>query len=330
MLIGVLITNLTIAQKRVALNSNGATTIYSGSQPYIDAYNDAVDGDTIYLPGGQLSAPNSINKKLHIYGAGLRSDSSSVTEKTQVGFLTLQAGADGSHIEGIQFNGNVSFVGNTKIDSVVFRRNRVTGNFTIAGGNNDCQGIRIAENVIEGTTNLENTNQVEITNNILRFLRNVENGYIANNIMINTGNSTARMLMSVNQSLIENNYIANMYQAWRLIDNCSNNSFKNNVFNYDATSDASNSWENNFIPVQPIDIFVNYVWPFSESANFNLIDPASYQGTTGNEIGLYGGFYPAKQGFIPENPHYQFKNISSQTNTNGELEVEITIEAQNE
>lgn len=329
-LLGVMVANLTFAQKRVALNSFGTTTIYSGSQPYVDAYNDAVDGDTLYLPGGQLTSPAAYDKRLTIYGAGLRADTSIVTEKTQISGFTLNAGADNFHIEGTQINGNINFATNIKIDSVLLKRIRVSGDINVSGTNQECDGFKLKESVVQGTVILTNANSPEITNNLIRFVRDIENGYIANNIIVNVQNTSTRILTNIHQSLLENNYIANLYISSSFSANCTNNSFNNNAFNIDPTADSFNSWSGNFVSIAPVDLFVDFSMPFNELANYNLIDPATYQGTTGNEIGIYGGLFPAKEGFMPENPHYQLKNIAPQTNTNGELQIEITIEAQNE
>ncbi len=318
------------AQKRVALHSNGNTTIYSGSQPFTDAYNDAVDGDTLYLPGGQFAGPNSYNKRLVIFGTGFRTDSSQVTGKTTIPSFTLQVGADNFHLEGVEVSGNISFSSNAKIDSVQFRRIKVNGSITIGGTNQDCEGIRIHECVILGTASLSNTSSPEITNSIMRFIANIENGYIANNIITTSGNVTTRLINNINQSLFENNYLANLYTNNYFMQNSSGNSFVNNAINFDPTAGATNNWSNNYTGIAPADLFIDYIYLFDEAANYGLQDPINYPGTTGNEIGLYGGYQPAKAGSIPANPHYQFKNIASQTNQNGELEVEITIEAQNE
>jgi hypothetical protein len=315
-------------QKRVALQSNGITTIYGGASPYIDAYNDAVDGDTLYLPGGELSSPSTYNKSLTIYGAGFRSDTSFVTEKTEISGFTIASGADNFHIEGVQVNGSIGVPTNVKVDSILLKRIRVTGNITLSGTNQNCVGFKIQECVVHGSINLQNTASPEITNTIMSYVSNIENGYIANNIII--ANMFIYVFTNISQSLIENNYLANLYLPGWFLNNCSNNSFVNNAINYDPTADATNSWNGNFLTIAPGDLFIDYIFLFDEAANYNLLNPASFQGTTGNEIGIYGGYFPAKEGFIPENPHYQYKNIASQTNTNGELEVEITIEAQNE
>jgi hypothetical protein len=318
------------AQRKVALQHNGVTTIFSGTQPYVDAVNAAVDGDTIYLPGGQLTSPSAYNKRLTIYGAGLRADTSVVTQKTQISTFSLLAGADNFHLEGVQVNGSITLLNNTKIDSVLLKRIRVTANITVSGTNQDCDGFRIQESIIQGTVNLQNTTSPEITNSILNFVSNLENGYIGNNILMNTSSLSTRILTNVNQCLIENNYIGNLYISSYLLSNCSNNSFVSNAFNTNPTADATNDWINNYLNLAPGSLFIDYSWPFTEAANYNLQNPTSFQGTTGNEIGLYGGLFPAKEGFIPQNPHFQFKNIANQTNTAGELQIEITVEAQNE
>lgn len=318
-----------IAQRKVALQSNGSTTIFSGTQPFIDAFNAAVDGDTLYLPGGLLSAPTSFNKGVTIFGTGLRIDSTLVTERTTLNGISIGAGADKLHLEGIYVNGGITFTANTQIDSVVITRCYMNG-LSISGTSNPCQGIVVKENVVSNTINAQNAASVSITNNIGQFIANVTNGYIANNILYNTSSSSARILNAVSESLIENNYAANGYVASFFMNNSTNNTFMNNAFNFDPTADATNSWIGNFVNTAPGDFFQDFLWPFDETANYNLQNPASFQGTTGNEIGIYGGYFPAKEGQVPQNPHFQFKSIANQTNASGELQIEITVEAQNE
>ncbi|QLH46049.1 MAG: hypothetical protein HWD58_10710 [Bacteroidota bacterium] len=45
--------------------------------------------------------------------------------------------------------------------------------------------------------------------------------------------------------------------------------------------------------------------------------------------GLYGGSTPWKPGMVPGNPHIYFKQISSNTNQNGELPVLIKVRTEN-
>ena len=48
------------AQRVVALHSSSGVTVFSSISPFIDAYNAAQAGDTLYLPGGAFAAPSLI------------------------------------------------------------------------------------------------------------------------------------------------------------------------------------------------------------------------------------------------------------------------------
>lgn len=68
---------------------NGTTYIC----PTIDsAYNKAINGDYIYLPGGNFNLTNPISKSLHIYGAGYNQDSSATTNITTFNSITIKTG----------------------------------------------------------------------------------------------------------------------------------------------------------------------------------------------------------------------------------------------
>jgi hypothetical protein len=319
------------AQRKVALQSNGTTTIFAGPQPFVDAYNTASSGDTIYLPGGTLISPTVYDKSLTIFGTGIRVDSTQATDVTKISYFTLQSGASKFHIEGVYVDGTITFQANQKVDSVLIKRCFIKNDISITGTNTTPSlGVIIQENVILGQINAQYTDYIVINNNIGRFISNVKNGHIYNNIFNSVGNLTQRILTSVSESLIENNRISNEYNAGYIINNCYNNTFNNNVFNSNPTTDGTNTWNNNYINVVSTDLFVNYIWPFSEDADYTILNPALYQGTTGNVVGIYGGYKPSKIGALPINPHIQYKNIAPQTNLNGELQIEIKVAAQNE
>lgn len=317
------------AQRKVALQQNGVTTIFSGTQPFVDAFNAAVNGDTLYLPGGLLTGPSSYNKGVTIFGTGLRIDSTLVTERTVLSSISIGAGADKLHLEGIFVTGSINFTTNTQIDSVTISRCYIE-NLLIPGTTNPCKGIVLKESIVTGSVNGQNTQSISITNNILRFLSNLNGAYIANNILDNTSNIATRTFSAVSESLIENNYAANSYSSSYFMTSSINNTFMNNAFRHNPTTDLTNTWIGSYINILPNTLFVDFTWPYSEAANYNLQDPTSFQGTTGNEIGLYGGLFPAKEGFVPQNPHFQFKSIPNQTNSAGELQIEIKVAAQNE
>lgn len=68
----------------------------------------AQNGDLIYLPGGNFVLNAPINKPVHIYGTGWRSDSAAVTGSTRIfPGVTLNAGASGGSINGVYVQGSI-------------------------------------------------------------------------------------------------------------------------------------------------------------------------------------------------------------------------------
>lgn len=338
----VLNTFILSAQKKVALHSNGTASFFMGVTPYNDAYTAAVDGDTIYLPGGTFASPGIINKRLVIYGIGHHPDSSAVMGETIItGNTSLQAGATKSHFEGLKFsNGWFQYFG--IVDSVVVKRCYLT---SINFSNYASVGTQIIENVILGTINGSGSVNTVIANNIIKYAGNnvvnkfANQAWLRNNIIVGTGSYssfTHRFIFSeITDCLIDNNIIFNEGSgASFMINNfisttVANNTFKNNVFN--GTPELSlNTWDNNYFTITSTNFFTNYTsLVFNYTEDFHLVSPTNYLGTTGNEVGIYGGYTPAKVGMIPVNPHFQSKNIALETDTNGDLNIQIEVGAQN-
>src|SRR5687767_5147893 len=100
------------AQKLIALDHNGTSTFHM----YLDsAMYYAQNGDWIYLPGGTASFSNgvtifTVDKAVNLVGIGYHPDSSVTLGRTQVALTTeIINTASGGSIEGIWFNGIVSF-----------------------------------------------------------------------------------------------------------------------------------------------------------------------------------------------------------------------------
>jgi len=53
-----------------------------------------------------------------------------------------------------------------------------------------------------------------------------------------------------------------------------------------------------------------------------------YLGTDGTQVGIYGGSQPFKEKGTPSNPQVTKKNIGTQTDADGNLQINMTIEAQ--
>lgn len=331
---------MAFSQKKVMLHSNGVATPFGGSQPFIDAYNAAIDGDTIYLHGGQLISPTGIDKKLTIFGSGHHPDFVPVTGQTIIpNSLSIFSNSAGSHLEGLFINGGITFFG--KVDSVTIKRCRVNGISLNGIAGDESDGIVITENIISGGLNGQLTKNLVVKNNIIKnfshsiLINLANNAWFSNNIIMGRGYSTTTsslfILNNITECYFENNIFYNLSGSSSLyFSNVVNNTFVNNVFGTSEPSSA-NIWINNYWNTQAPDILVNFLGnSFSYDEDYNLINPLDFPGTTGNEVGIYGGLNPAKPGAIPTNPHFLIKNVATQTNTNGELEIEISVEAQNE
>jgi len=317
------------AQQRVVLQSEGDITTFATANSFRDAYDAASDGDTIYLPGIEFSSPSPFDKRLVVFGAGHHPDATEATGQTIVNGLSLGSGAAGSHFEGFRVNGNVNFASNTRIDDLTLKRLRITGYISITGTDpeNISENITIQECVL-GNINCQNTKNLKIFNSFLngRVENLSNNGWVTNSVIISSfGN-----FQNVYQSSIENNIVitTSTHSAYQGVRNSSGNNFSNNVFSKDPTALEDNTWVNNHVDVDPEDLFVNYSRPFSYDADYNLVNPGAYQGTTGNEVGLYGGLSPAKPTAIPVVPHINEHTIATSVNEQGEIEVSISVEAQ--
>lgn len=315
------------AQYRVALHHVGTTTIFSGNQPFIDAYEASSNGDTIYLSGAQFSVPSLIDKKLVIIGAGIHPDSTTATTKTIVnGNLYLGPNADKSHIEGLYVNGIIQFAYNEQIDSVVIRRNYTSG-ISIDGTNsaNYSDGVIIKENFVSDVISVQHCKNVKIYNNVARYFASLHsNAWVANNhtFYIGYGNT----IVNATETLFENNTFE-MGWGFSNVVNCS---FIKNAFSNDPTADATNSYLGNFVNQGYTSLFVNFQIASNYAiADYHLQNPTSFIGTTGDVIGLYGGYAPSKAGAVPFNPHIVNKTIAPQTDVNGNLNINITVGAQN-
>lgn len=320
------------AQQKVALQSNGVTTIFGGANPFTDAYNAAASGDTLYLPGGNLPFPATIDKGLVIIGAGHYPDSTAATDKTLLtGNLTISQNADKLHLEGFELSGTLNFSNNQKVDSVVIKRCKIgaityTGNRTSA-----CEFNEILECVITGGIVLSNAKNSIINNSIVEGqVFNGLNMGISNNLFLY--NESAALyyyvtLDNVDASMISNNIFFRMHP--NLIHRDSEtNTFTKNIF-VGIPTEGLNTFTDNYNSVSFTNLFVNQSGTiFDYAQDYHMVNPALYLGTNGTQVGIYGGFYPYKAGAVPINPHFQLKNIATQTDSNGDLNIQIKVQSQ--
>lgn len=326
------------AQAPVALHHNGTSTMFATSSGLTDAYNNSVDGDTIYLPGG-FFAGITIDKKLTLIGAGFHPDSTLATYATQInGNLNLGPNADTTHIEGLHITGSINITAtNNKIDKLKIKRNLIDGQININGDRaTPSMHIEISGNIVRGHLDLSNTLNAVITNNILQSrLHYVYQGMIRNNVF--TSNPFIgypiyqyNNIYDCDYSSIENNVFVHA-DATLGFSYCDNSTINKNVFATNNIDYSNNFPLGNYIGIGSANILVN--WTSSSylfTDNYHLQNPTTHLGTDGLEVGIYGGLKPWKEGIVPLNPHIGSKNIATQTNTNGELPIQIRVNAQND
>lgn len=326
------------AQAPVVLQHNGASTLFQKSSGFTDAYNAAVHGDTIYLPGGFFDGL-TINKKIAIIGAGHHPDSTSATYATQInGSLTLGPDADSGHIEGLHITGHINIAtAGIKTDRVRIRRNMVDGNVSLDGDRaTPSMHVEISGNVIRSSVDLSNTLNVMLCNNVFQGrVHYVFQGSITNNVFAN------------NPYLPPVGYYNNVYDCdYTKIENnifihpngpigfsyCDNSIINNNLFAMLLSNVyyTNNLPTGNYTGIATASVFVNWTsGSFLYTDNYHLQSPVTYLGIDGTQVGIYGGLRPWKEGSLPMIPHIQSKIISANTDAEGKIQVQVKVSAQN-
>lgn len=310
------LSNAQVAPIMVCNASGNTCSPYSNIDSAIVAANP---GDYIYVPGGVFVINTTIDKEIHMIGAGHVLDSSLVTNTTTInGNIYLANGASNSSLEGLYITGAVTGSTSPNLTNLHFNyinasylsmrmdTSYIHGSILRAGG--------YADNYFyEGS-------EIHISNSYLNNLSNINSSYVENCISLYYTNA-------VNLTLFKNN-IFYIYPNSPYAQSGSNNSLLNNLYvlscPYYCISVINSS---NNQQVAATDLFSNGFDP----ANMHLI-PGSIgltAGTDSSQVGVYGGLFPYKDGAIPSNPHIFQKNISASTDANGMLPVQIKVRAEN-
>jgi len=315
-----------MAQKAVLLKkANGQQQAFYGNQPFIDAYTAASNEDTIYLPGGTFTT-SDIDKRLAIYGAGHYPDSTMATGKTILAnALNIGSNADSLLLEGMQFNSTVTL--SADVNHLVLKRNIFEGLLNFASAPY-CSNPRVEANIFRSVI----------------YLTYAANALFVNNIFEGTVSSAK------NGDLFRNNIFITVSYP---ISGCTYAVFENNIFKYNGNGsffpNAGNSYNtlsynvftltpdwglnpnnNNYINADPLTLMVNQTGTvFDYTHNYHLQSPGTFLGADGTQCGIYGGQFGYKEGGVPVNPHIRQKTIANTTDVNGNLNINITVAAQN-
>jgi hypothetical protein len=319
--------------QKVTLHSASGVQHFTGTAPFQAAYTAAASGDTIYLPGGSFNPPSFFDKTLIIYGAGFYPDSTVATGKTFInGNVELRNGANNFYIEGVEITGNFSFANNHSVNSVMVRRCRINGAFNVQGNlATPSSNLSLIGNVFLGYIYLDNAENALLSNNIIQStFQNSTGTMINNNVILGYYhiNSYTYYLFTGNNNILNNNII--IWTTSNAIPSGSGNTFNKNLYVAATPGYGTNPIQSgNHTGVLQAEIFVNQTGvAFNYAHDYHLQAPATYLGTDGTQVGIYGGDFPWKEGAVPSNPHIESAIISTQTDSNGDLEVKIKVRAQ--
>ena len=302
------------AQQISVVSPQGATQIYSDLNLAIQG---ASAGSTLYLSGGgfQVNDSSTISKQLTIIGVGHRADNDNADGSTTIGGnIRFIQGADNSALMGVHLTGNVNIAnGDGVVNAILVRFCNVNA---IVIGHANCQNILINQNYIRNTSDGGNS-AITFTNNILHSIQRVSGGIIDHNL-VRYGTLGYYVFQGVDNSQIKNNILVDPGARLSAF-NCiiSNNMLLNRT------------WEDNSIEVEDWDdVFVGAWSGININDNYALKGTQGKNaGTDGTDIGIYGGtgFSDAA---LPPGPRIVSKKIADQTDSNGNLQIEIQVSAQ--
>lgn len=320
---------IAVAQNPITtLQHKGATTVFYGQGSLVDAYNTSVNGDTLCLSTGYFTAPTAIAKGIKIIGAGHFPDSASVAKRTYIlSGLTINAGADSLRLEGLYIDGDIYYAASpinyVKVVRCRLGSARFNSNSSTVSKNycsyDECFITGIIDFSYYGTT-------LSVFHSIIgNAINNISgSALIEGNIFLNNNCP----LYNVASSLIVNNiFLENYYN--NIQSYCTGNTFNNNVIVESNPSWGTNTYINNYTGVAQATIFVNQTGNnIDYTHDYHLKTPATYIGTDGTQVGLYGTGLPFKDKGVASNPSIVSKSVSPQTDANGNLQINFTVKAQ--
>jgi hypothetical protein len=330
------------AQALIAVQNGSTATFYNNlDSAIIHAQND----DTLYLPGGifPLSTSTKINKRLHIIGVGHNPDSTIATSKTIInGDIYLLSNASGGSICGISLepmppntSGSIYFGDVDWVTSII--TSAVISDFLIERCFlKYCFFIAAFEIPARYSNNTIRENTINLDLRPTGYPSEIQSNLITNNII---GSITG---MGINNNILNNIVFDRISGDGCIINNniflggsftfsgVTNSLINNNLWVTDTPIPATNYGTNNLINVSPM--FVNQsgsTFSYSNDYHLQATSPGKNAGIDGTDIGNYGGAFPWEEGSVPSNPHIYFKQIAPQTNSNGQLQIQIKVRTNN-
>ena len=308
-----------MAQQISVVSTTGATTLYRTLQEAIEG---ADPGSVIYLPGGGFSIADSIkiNKKLTIIGIGHYVKSGNVDGVTTIsGNLYFHGGSSGSAVFGCYITGTI-WIGNdnSSVNDILIKHCNVD---YVKVLKNKSLGTVVNQNYIRQAVNSSTTTtsqyaSVEITNNIIKYIYDIDGGEISNNIITcqRSSSSSVYPLEKIKNSIITNNIILNSYSS-------GNSSISGNVLFRNESSDHDSI---NLTGIDPNNVFKNYNnGAVSPASDFHFKEAYSqYE----SQVGVYADGVDFDKQLAPV-PYIVAKHVDEQTDASGKLNIKIRVKA---
>ncbi len=314
---------------------NGNTQIFPS---WTAAYNAAVNDDYIYLPGVGISGTITLNKRLHIFGAGHHPDSTNATNKTVfTGVIDIFRGANGGSLQGINCTESIQIgINGTKVLNYTIKKCAITSSIAFGGVSIDSlpEYVSIIENIVNSIGNghgLSTKNHTIEKNIIKSNVHNFEFSLFRNNIFL----YSFITFSNVYNSTVENNIF--LYSdPVPPPSNCFNSFYNNlkisNSDFYDSGGCPIQAESGNLSVPSYTDIFISYDnngFDYADNYHLQPTCPGVGAGTDGTDVGIYGTSDPTSEGWVPSNPHIYFKNIDPSTGPDGKLHIEVGVRANN-
>lgn len=338
--------------------SGGVSTFYYDVNELNSIVNDAVDNDTIILPGGPINLNGSlvVDKKLVLIGAGIQMAGTPVTGVTTLigtnvgGFqeiVAVESAGAGSMFTGINFQAPFRFVGfgnEAPAFSATFERCMFSSGFALSAFASpvvppSASNVTVKQCIILGEVSASTNSAPQ---NLL-----IENCILAGGLSFGAGNiATAQ----VTQCLLLNMSTTNGANPGVQF---TNSIFTRNGVSYNLNSASSYSsclfilnggdqlnWTGAFDGGNNVgflgtsnNVFVDLssFTTYSENSDYHLVpgSPGLSMGTNG-QVGIYGGAPGSiwKEGAIPFSPHWESLQPSLGTSNGGVINVSFSGAAQ--
>ncbi len=295
------------------------------------AHNKAVDDDYIYLPGTVITGDKTITKRLTIIGAGHYPDSTQYTGRTFfTGSFFLEKKCT---LEGFEIGSQIAIT-NPAANNCSFIRLR-TGLIALGSTNDHFIDGSVFYTLTGGYYNSSNctySSNIFVRNSFLQSIEKIQYSNFSNCLFL--GSTGGYIYFKIANTQFDNCIFRGLFAAdWLFQSACFPIVGNSNNFCL-MLNGPGFPGVNNLTTTQPDTVMINSGGNgsfFDYQNNYHLKPNSPYltAGSGGTEIGIYGGNAPYKEGAVPSNPHIYFKQVSTQTNSSGQLPVQFKVRTEN-